>query len=145
MMFTLNRDYVHVTKDGPSFGFRKGVPLNVPAEYAADVIALGAEASVADADEAKEVLANVAKEQAYDRARIEKIKAAVETMVKRNRSGDFSGGGKPSKNKVEALAGVGGVSEKEIATAFAEVQEAIKQGVHDAKVLRAEKAEQEKA
>jgi hypothetical protein len=123
MKFTLNRNHVHVTKDGPSYGFKKGIPLFVPNKYASEVIAIGAEAVEEDEVEAAELRAQVAREQASDRARVDAIKGAVRKLVGRNASGDFTAGGIPKKRPLEAIAGIGDIAQAEIHTAFAEVKQ----------------------
>lgn len=124
MKFKLNRDFVLVTKEGPSFRFVKGQVTNVPPRYAADVLAIGGEPIEGeDANLAAEVRAEIEREKASDAERLERLRAAIGRLVERNQSGDFTAGGKPNKKKVEALIG-GPVSDEEIAVVFEQVKNA---------------------
>lgn len=119
--FTLNRDYVLVTRDGPSFRFVKGKTTNIPMKYVKDVIAIGAEAVDEDQAVADQAHADAAREAASDIERVAKIKEVILRMTERNNSGDFTAGGRPNKKRVETLVGYQ-VSEEEIAQAFAEAK-----------------------
>jgi hypothetical protein len=115
---TLNRDHVHVTREGPSFGFVKDKPTAVPTRYLAELMAIGAVAVEEDAAAGAQALEDIAREKAADADRLAKIKEVIVRMAERNHSGDFTAGGKPSKKRVETLVG-SEVSDAEIAVAFA--------------------------
>ena len=119
--FKLNRDYVLVTREGPSFRFVKGQTTNIPLKYVKDVIAIGAEAVDEDQAVADQARADTAREAASDVERIARIKEVIIRMTERNNSGDFTAGGRPNKKRVETLVG-SQVSEDEIAVAFAEAK-----------------------
>lgn len=122
MKFKLNRNYVHVTKDGPSFRFEKdGEATYVPARYAAEIIGIGGIPSEEDAAEAAAAKSAADKEVAADVARVAKVKEVIKAMHARNQAGDFTAGGKPNPKKVAALVG-GEVSQEEIDVAFAEAK-----------------------
>lgn len=122
MLFTLNRNHVHVTREGPSFRFVKGgPPTQIPRRYAAEVIALGAEPAPEDAEEATEAKRQADAELAADRERLEKVKSTIRALIERNQSGDFTAGGRPNGKKVSALVG-DKVTDAEIDAAFAEVK-----------------------
>lgn len=127
MKFTLNRDFVLVTKEGPSYGFRKGAPVHVQQRHAHLAISIGAEPDADSVERAAEIKADIERDAAADRVRVDKIKAAIQKMVERNSAGDFTAGGKPNRRRVENLVG-DQVSDNEVALAFQEVKHAAQPG-----------------
>jgi hypothetical protein len=121
MKFKLNRDYVHVTKEGPSFRFRKnGPPTLVPQRYVSEILAIGGEPIDNDKESAAEVIKAVEESAKAVVDRKAKIVEVVRTLSERNISGDFTAGGKPRKARVEALVG-SEVTVDEINEAFNQV------------------------
>jgi hypothetical protein len=118
MKFTLNRDYVLVTPEGPSYGFKKGVPLHVPAKYAAKVLEIGGEPVEEDAEAARDAAekAQVAVDATADQKA--KLLDIVRNIIERNDPADFTAGGRPKQQKVSIVAGFD-VSKQQIDAAWA--------------------------
>lgn len=105
-LLKLNRDYVMCTPSGLSFGFTKGVPLNVPTKWVGNAMMIGAEPCDDEAVfESAEVKAARDAEAAQAAKRASDIEQAVRLLVERNMAGDFTAGGKPNMKAVESLVG----------------------------------------
>lgn len=123
LKFKLNRDFVLVTEEGPSFRFKKGEPVLIPKRYVSKVVEIGAEAVDSDASDADaEVRAEMEREAAADAQRLDRLRDVLGKMIERNNSGDFTAGGKPNKKKVELMFG-GEVSDKEVAAVFEQMKQ----------------------
>lgn len=101
----LNRNYTLNTTLGHCVRFKKGVPTDVPKVIVQQALSVGAEA----VDEAaqKEVDIEASKDDPKARSAVPtgderkgKIKEVLEQIASRNQSGDFTAGGKP---KLEAI------------------------------------------
>lgn len=102
MKFTLNRDRTYASLLGRAIEFKKGVPTHVPPELYAEVQAIGA---VPESEVPEDAQAAVTKEPADAAARKADIFAAFEMLALRNERGDFTAGGSPRDNALEAILG----------------------------------------
>lgn len=128
MLFTLNRDFVLVTLAGRSYGFKKGVPLEIPAAFAAQAVAIGAEPAPENAAEVAQIKASADAAQAELQGRGAKIEAAIRIFIERNMPGDFTAGGRPNLKKLAAEVGFE-VERDEMEEAFASVKQKIEAGM----------------
>ena len=124
MLFTLNRDYVLVTLAGRSYGFTKGVPLEVPAQFAAQAVAIGAEPAPENAVEVAQIKAASDAAQKDLQSRGSRIEAAIRIFIERNMPGDFTAGGRPNLKKLATEVGFE-VEREEMEEAFASVKQKI--------------------
>lgn len=127
MKLMMNRDFVMVTTVGPSYGFTKGVPLDVPTKFVQQALNHGAEAVEADKDAAKKVQDETDAAAAEALKRRPKLAEILKTMIEKNQSGDFNAGGKPNRDRVKKLLG-DDVDQQELETVFAEVKVELAKG-----------------
>jgi hypothetical protein len=122
MLMKLNRDYVMVTDAGLSYGFTKGVPMNIPHRFVQKAMDLGAE-PVEDDD--KSEAAMIQKETDAEVVAAAKrsviVKAAIKKMMEDNMSGDFTAGGRPNLRRLGVIVGFE-VERAEVETWFDEVK-----------------------
>jgi hypothetical protein len=102
-MFTLHRNFLLRTTKGHTVRFTKDQPTYVPPACVEDAVAIGAQAvNEADGDvlgaEPQEIILTAAE-------RKQKIREAIEVMMRRQERSDFTGNGMPNAKKIMALAG----------------------------------------
>ena len=102
-LYTLNRNYLLRTTSGV-ISFNKGEPTHVPSHMEREVVAIGAEIAEGSAPELLEPEKKLAPSPVGDDRR-EQIATAIELIVDRNESNDFTGSGRPSVKAVERILG----------------------------------------
>lgn len=105
MKMTLNRNYVLPTPAGLHFRFVKGEATEIPAKFVQLALNIGAEAVAEARAEADAIQAETDKEVLEEARRAQKLRKAIEEMVDRNHSGDFTAGGRPNLKRLSALVG----------------------------------------
>lgn len=105
MMMTLNRDYVLVTNAGLHIGFKKGNPTHVPQRFVQLALNMGAEPVEGSKVEADQIQNDSDKEVLEEARRAQKLREAIDQLIERNHSGDFTAGGRPNMKKLSAIVG----------------------------------------
>lgn len=115
--YTLNRNYTLRTPSGV-LSFIKGEPTFVPKYMERDVVAIGGEIVEGEAPALLEPEKTLAPSPVGDDRR-KQIVTAIELIVERNDSGDFTGSGSPTVKAIERILGFD-VDRGEVAAAWAE-------------------------
>ena len=102
-LYTLNRNYLLRTTSGV-ISFNKGEPTHVPKHMEREVVAIGAEIVEGSAPELLEPEKKLEPSPVGEERR-EQIATAIELIVDRNESNDFTGSGRPSVKAVERILG----------------------------------------
>lgn len=108
-MMTLNRKHFHISTDGNSIAFVKGVPTYVPKNLVKYAISVGAE--FVNEDDAAKLHPKHEKEPSLappipeGDERTAKIKAAMLAMRERNSRDDFTAAGIPSLKTLNGILG----------------------------------------
>jgi hypothetical protein len=106
MKFKLNRNYVLTTDSGLSFHFEKDKEVHIPPKFAQLAINIGAEPVEAkDKAEAERIQRETDAETAAATERDRKLVDAVNLIIERNDSGDFTAGGRPNMKTISRLVG----------------------------------------
>jgi hypothetical protein len=101
--FKLNRDFTFRSPKGV-ISFVKDKPTNVPHHMVMDVVGIGAEAVEDETPSLVPVDPKVASAP-EGKERDAQLRAAIELIVERNNSDDFTGGGTPTVKSMEAVLG----------------------------------------